>query len=74
MYASYYGDVCSKFTAQEREAFESNSIMARDNNTGLYDVWHVVWRGEVRRAIVTYAANGFLAQRVVMMIMFLILK
>ena len=65
MYASYYGDVCSKFTAQEREAFESNSIMARDNNTGLYDVWHVVWRGEVRRAIVTYAANGFLAQRVV---------
>lgn len=71
MYASYYGDVCSKFTNQEREAFESNSIMARDNNTGLYDVWHVVWRGEVRRAIVTYVANGFLSQRVVMMITFL---
>lgn len=65
MYASYYGDVCSKFTNQEREAFEANSIMARDNNTGLYDVWHVVWRGEVRRAIVTYVANGFLSQRVV---------
>lgn len=71
MYASYYGDVCSKFTNQEREAFEANSIMARDNNTGLYDVWHVVWRGEVRRAIVTYVANGFLSQRVVMMITFL---
>ena len=65
MYASYYGDICAKFTKQEREAFNSNSIMSRDTNTGLYDVWHVVWRGEVRRGIVTYVANGFLAQRVV---------
>ena len=28
--------------------------MMRDTNTDLYDVWHVVWRGEERKALVTY--------------------
>lgn len=64
-YAGYYVDLCSKFTRAEREAFEVSPIMSRDTNTGLYDVWHVVWRGEVRRGIVTYVSNGFLSQRVV---------
>ena len=40
--------------------------MVRDyNNNGLLDVWHVVWRGQARKAIVTYVNEaGFITQRV----------
>ena len=39
--------------------------MMRDTNTDLYDVWHVVWRGEVRRAIITYVNEaGLLDTRI----------
>lgn len=64
-YASYYGDVCDKFTHEERNLFHDNPIMVRDYNGGLYDVYHVVWRGSERQAIVTYVNEaGVIAQRV----------
>lgn len=53
-FEQYYPDVCNKFTQKEREMFKKNPSMSRDINADLYDVWHVVWRGEIKRAIVTY--------------------
>ena len=64
-YASYFPDVCEKFTREDREAFKHDPNIRRDQNTGLYDVWHVVWRGEARRALVTYANQaGFMDTRI----------
>lgn len=54
VYESYFPDVCKKYSKEDRELFKKESNMMRDNNPDLYDVWHVVWRGEVRRCIVTY--------------------
>ena len=53
-YESYFPDVCKKYSQEDRELFKKTPNMMRDNNTDLYDVWHVVWRGEVKRAVVTY--------------------
>lgn len=57
VYESYFPDVCKKYSKEDRELFKKEPNMMRDNNPDLYDVWHVVWRGEVRRCIVTYV-NG----------------
>lgn len=54
VYESYFSDVCKKYSKEDRELFKKEPNMMRDNNPDLYDVWHVVWRGEVRRCIVTY--------------------
>jgi hypothetical protein len=54
VYESYFPDVCKKYSKEDRELFNKEPNMMRDNNPDLYDVWHVVWRGEVRRCIVTY--------------------
>lgn len=54
MYEHYFPDICKKYSKEDRELFSKNPNMMRDTNTDLYDVWHVVWRGEVRRAIVTF--------------------
>ena len=48
-----YPDYCEKFTKEERELFRKEPIRIHDNNPGLYEVWHVVWRGEARRGILT---------------------
>ena len=48
-----YPDYCEKFTETERELFKKEPIRIHDNNPGLYEVWHVVWRGEARRGILT---------------------
>lgn len=53
-FESYFPEVCKKYTDGERELFKRSPIMQRDTNSDLYDVWHVVWRGEARKAIVTY--------------------
>lgn len=53
-YESYFPNICSKYSDEDKEFFKKNRTMMRDNNTDLYDVWHVVWRGEVRRAIVSF--------------------
>lgn len=57
VYQSYYSDVCGKFPQSDREHFRQQHSFTRDINDGLYDVWHVVWKGWVRYAIVTYV-NG----------------
>lgn len=49
-----YADVCSKFGKEEREFFKKQPIRISELNNNLYEVWHVVWRGEARRGIVTY--------------------
>ena len=48
-----YPDYCEKFTKEERELFRKEPIRIHDSNPGLYEVWHVVWRGEARRGILT---------------------
>ena len=64
-YETYFPDVCRKYSKEDREFFAKNPIMMRDSNSDLYDVWHVVWRGEVRRALVTYTNEaGFMDTRI----------
>ena len=53
-YESYFPEVCKKFSDKDRNLFRSQSNMMLDNNTGLYDVWHVVKKKKERIAIVTY--------------------
>lgn len=48
-----YPDYCEKFTETERELFRKEPIRIHDSNTSLYEVWHVVWRGEARKGILT---------------------
>ena len=65
IYESYFPEVCKKFSDKDRNLFRSQSNMMIDNNTGLYDVWHVVWRGFERIAIVTYInGSGFIDTRI----------
>lgn len=54
VYESYFPDICRKYSKEDRELFKNQPNMMRDANTDLYDVWHVVWRGEERKALVTY--------------------
>lgn len=64
-FENYYPDICNKFTQEERQIFKSNPSMSRDINADLYDVWHVVWRGEVKRNIVTYVNQaGLITTRI----------
>ena len=69
MYSKYfetYADVCEKFTKEEREHFKKQPIRISEGNNNLYEVWHVVWKGEARRGILTYVNEvGFVTTRVV---------
>ena len=49
-----YPDVCGKFTKEERELFKKDPVRVSEINNNLYEVWHVVWRGEAKRGILTY--------------------
>lgn len=61
-----YADVCSKFTKEERNLFKANPVRISEVNNGLYEVWHVVWKGFARRGILTYINElGFEATRIV---------
>lgn len=65
-YFETYPDVCEKFTKEERELFKATPVMISDLNTNLYDVWHVVWRGDRKEGILTYINEmGMEAQEVV---------
>lgn len=65
VYESYFPDVCKKFTQSDREFFKKEPNMMRDVNSSLYDVWHIVWRGEVKRCIVTYVNEaGLIGQKI----------
>jgi hypothetical protein len=63
----YFGDVCSKFRDDEIKSMKESpsSIMARDRNNNLIEVWHTVWKGEVKQGILTYNNGGFITTRVV---------
>ena len=64
IYKSYFPDACGKFTDEDKNLFGKAPNMQRDLNADLYDVWHVVWRGESRRSIVTFVnESGFISQR-----------
>lgn len=65
IYESYFPDVCKKYSDEDRSLFRKASNMMRDSNTDLYDVWHVVWRGEARSALVTFVnQNGLMDTRI----------
>lgn len=49
-----YPDVCDKFSKEEREIFKKESIVIHAENNNLFEVWHVVWRGEAKQGILTY--------------------
>ena len=64
-YERFYPDICSRFNKEDRAFFSKEPNMIRDLNSNLYDVWHVVWRGEIRRCIVTYQNQaGFISTRI----------
>lgn len=63
-YERFYPDICSRFNKEDRAFFSKEPSMIRDLNSNLYDVWHAVWRGEIRRCIVTYQNQaGFISTR-----------
>ena len=69
MYSKYfesYPDVCEKFTKEERELFKKQPARIESVNNNLFEVWHVVWRGEARKGILTYVNEvGLISTRVV---------
>lgn len=65
-YYSSYPDICSKFNSEERELFRTEPVSLYDNNNMLYEVWHVVWKGEVHKGILTYVNEaGLQGERIV---------
>lgn len=65
-YFEYYPEVCEKFSKDEREFFRKTPISPYDENSNLFEAWHVVWRGEARRGIVTYINEiGFETTKIV---------
>ncbi|AXF52194.1 MAG: putative portal protein [crAssphage sp. isolate ctcc615] len=61
-----YADVCDKFTKEEREIFKKEPVSIHAENGNLFEVWHVVWRGEAKQGILTYINDlGFETTRVV---------
>lgn len=52
-YFEHYPNVCEKFTEEERTLFKKEPVTVYHGNNQLYEVWHVVWRGEARMGIVT---------------------
>lgn len=65
-YFERYPEYCEKFTKEERTLFRKQPVRTYDSNTNLYEVWHVVWRGEAKRGILTRINEvGFEEQTVV---------
>ena len=65
-YFEAYPDVCEKFSKEERNMFRKNPVAVYEGNNNLYEVWHVVWRGEAKKGILTYINEaGFQTTRVV---------
>lgn len=69
LYSKYfetYADVCEKFTKEERDSFKKQPVRITEGNNNLYEVWHVVWKGEARKGILTYVNEvGFVTTRIV---------
>ena len=61
-----YNNVCDKFSKDERDFFKQNNLAPYNNNSNLYEVWHVVWKGFAKRGILTFTNEiGMQDQRVV---------
>lgn len=61
-----YPEVCGKFTDKERNLYKTQSLTPSAENSNLYEVWHVVWKGFARQGILTYTNElGFQEQRIV---------
>ncbi len=61
-----YPDVCSKFEKEERDLFKKEPVVIHAENGNLFEVWHVVWKGEAKQGILTYVNEvGFITTRVV---------
>lgn len=61
-----YSDVCDKFGKEERELFRRDGTTIYADNNNLFEVWHVVWRGEAREGVLTYINEmGFETTRIV---------
>lgn len=61
-----YPDVCAKFTKDEREMFKKDPVRITEVNGNLFEVWHVVWRGQAKVGILTYINEvGFESTRIV---------
>lgn len=52
-YFEYYPDVCDKFSDKERTLFKKEPVNIAEENNNLFEVWHVVWKGQARRGILT---------------------
>ena len=69
LYSQYfetYADVCEKFSKEDRDLFKKQTINVYDANTTLFEVWHVVWKGQAKKGILTYVNEaGIIANRVV---------
>jgi len=62
----YNPDSCEKFSKAERELFKKEPVEIHAENGNLFEVWHVVWKGEARHGILTYINEiGFETQRIV---------
>jgi hypothetical protein len=65
-YFEYFPDVCEKFQKEERDLFRKESVHIAADNNNLFEVWHVVWKGEAKQGILTYINEvGFPTQRIV---------
>lgn len=65
-YFEYYPDGCEKLTKEEREFFKKQPVNIAEQNNNLFEVWHVVWRGAVRRGVLTYINQfGVVSERIV---------
>ena len=69
LYSQYFEhspDSCDKFTKEERDMFKKESVNIAADNNNLFEVWHVVWRGEARRGVLTYINEvGMESRRIV---------
>ena len=65
-YFEHYPHACEKFADEERSLFKRTPVSIAEQNDNLFEVWHVVWRGEARRGILTYINElGLQTQRIV---------
>lgn len=65
-YFEHYPQACEKFGEEERKLFKQEPVNIAEQNNNLFEVWHVVWKGEARRGALTYVNEiGMTTQRVV---------
>lgn len=68
-YSQYYDafpDLCNRLSEKDRNLFKTAPIRISDQNSNLFEVWHVVWRGEIEQTILKYISEtGTISEMVV---------